>query len=103
MTTAAVLAQGGAIEPRHLPDEVARGAGRDGGDSGDEGRGRARATAQGEGDAGGEGDARRAELAALLVEHRGNVTAVARAMGKARMQIQRWLKRYRIDPEQFRR
>ncbi|WP_437802693.1 sigma 54-interacting transcriptional regulator [Sorangium sp. So ce693] len=103
VTTAAVLAQGGAIEPRHLPDEVARAAGRDGGDSGDEGEGEGESDAQGEGDAGEEGDARRAELVALLVEHRGNVTAVARAMGKARMQIQRWLKRYRIDPEQFRR
>jgi hypothetical protein len=26
-----------------------------------------------------------------------------RAMGKARMQIQRWIKRYRLDPESFRR
>ncbi len=38
--------------------------------------------------------ARRDQLAALLAEHQGNISAVARAMGKARMQIQRWLKRY---------
>jgi hypothetical protein len=31
------------------------------------------------------------------------VTAVARAMGKARMQIQRWVKRYGIDTKSFRR
>jgi len=31
------------------------------------------------------------------------VTAVARAMGKARMQIQRWMKRYDLDPKSFRR
>lgn len=46
-------------------------------------------------------DARRAELEALLREHRGNVSAVARAMGKARMQIQRWLRRYQLDPRDF--
>ncbi|WP_433932932.1 sigma 54-interacting transcriptional regulator [Sorangium cellulosum] len=49
-----------------------------------------------------EDKARREELLALLREHRGNITRVADAMGKARMQIQRWLKRYGIDPEQFR-
>ena len=38
----------------------------------------------------------RAELVALLRHHGGNVSAVARATGKARMQIQRWMKRYRI-------
>jgi hypothetical protein len=33
---------------------------------------------------------------------RGNVSAVARAMGKARMQVQRWLKRFNINPQSFR-
>src|SRR5206468_4013558 len=36
----------------------------------------------------------RDELVALLKEHHGNVSSIARAMGKARMQVQRWLKRY---------
>jgi transcriptional regulator with GAF, ATPase, and Fis domain len=45
----------------------------------------------------------RGELIALLRTHEGNVTAVARAMGKARMQIQRWLKRFDLDPGTFRR
>jgi hypothetical protein len=45
---------------------------------------------------------RRDELIALLREHAGNVTAVAGAMGKARSQVQRWLRRYRIDPLSFR-
>lgn len=40
---------------------------------------------------------RRDELVALLREHGGNISAVARALGKARPQIQRWIKRYRID------
>jgi DNA-binding NtrC family response regulator len=47
-------------------------------------------------------DARRAELVTLLREHKGNVSAVARAMGKGRMQIHRWMERYRLVPEKFR-
>jgi transcriptional regulator with GAF, ATPase, and Fis domain len=42
------------------------------------------------------------EIAALLREHGGNVSAVARALGKARMQVQRWLRRYGLDPASFR-
>jgi DNA-binding NtrC family response regulator len=42
------------------------------------------------------------ELLARFAEHRGNVTQVARAMGKARVQVQRWMKRFGIDPSQFR-
>jgi transcriptional regulator of acetoin/glycerol metabolism len=45
---------------------------------------------------------RRAELERLLREHHGNVTAVARALGKAREQVHRWIKRAGLDPEQFR-
>jgi hypothetical protein len=45
----------------------------------------------------------REELILLLRKHRGNITAVAKEMGKARMQIQRWLKRVGVDPEEFRR
>ena len=43
------------------------------------------------------------ELVRLLEEHRGNVTHVAAAMGKARTQVQRWLRRLNIDPLSFRR
>jgi pSer/pThr/pTyr-binding forkhead associated (FHA) protein len=46
---------------------------------------------------------RRDELVRLLRERGGNVTAVARDMGKARTQVQRWLRRFRIDPLSFRR
>lgn len=45
---------------------------------------------------------KRAELIKLLQEHRGNLAAVARVTGKARMQIHRWLKRYQIDPDEYR-
>ena len=42
------------------------------------------------------------ELRALLVEHQGNVAAVGRVLGKARMQIHRWMKRYGIAVDEFR-
>jgi DNA-binding NtrC family response regulator len=45
---------------------------------------------------------RREELIVLLRQHQGNVTAVARALDKARFQVQRWLKRYGIDATSFR-
>ncbi|HYZ89494.1 MAG TPA: sigma 54-interacting transcriptional regulator [Myxococcales bacterium] len=43
------------------------------------------------------------QLVGLLRDHGGNVTAVAKTIGKARSQIQRWLRRYRIDPRDYRR
>ena len=36
--------------------------------------------------------ARREELCALLISHRGNISAVARQLGKDRVQIRRWLR-----------
>lgn len=41
-------------------------------------------------------------LERLLAEHRGNISEVARVTGKARMQIQRWVRRFGLDPERFR-
>ena len=46
--------------------------------------------------------ARRDDLVLLLQRHRGNVAAVARALAKAPVQIHRWLKRYRLRPEDYR-
>jgi DNA-binding NtrC family response regulator len=46
--------------------------------------------------------AHRAELERLLSEHRGNLAAVARALGKDRVQVRRWLRRYGIDLSPFR-
>src|SRR5712671_265609 len=43
----------------------------------------------------------REELMKQLRENHGNVTAVARSMGKARTQVQRWLRRFDIDPGSF--
>jgi DNA-binding NtrC family response regulator len=47
-------------------------------------------------------DARHDELVALLEKHRGNVSKVAQELGRVRQQVQRWLKRYNIDPERYR-
>ena len=44
----------------------------------------------------------RKQLVALLAQHRGNVSAVARALGKTRTQIHRLAKRFAIDFETFR-
>ena len=43
-----------------------------------------------------------AMLRALLQRHGGNIAAVGRELGKERMQIHRWLKRYAIDVADYR-
>ncbi|HEX3482701.1 MAG TPA: sigma 54-interacting transcriptional regulator [Kofleriaceae bacterium] len=45
---------------------------------------------------------RREQLVAVLRTHRGNISATARALGKARSQVQRWIRDYRLDPMQYR-
>ncbi len=50
-----------------------------------------------------EDEARRAELVQLFAAESGNVAAVARALGKAPVQIRRWARRYQLDPDAFRR
>jgi DNA-binding NtrC family response regulator len=42
------------------------------------------------------------ELRAVLARHQGNVAAVGRELGKARMQVHRWLKRYDISLDDYR-
>jgi DNA-binding NtrC family response regulator len=49
-----------------------------------------------------EDEALRERLLSLLSAERGNVTEVARHMGKARMQVQRWMKRFGVDPGVYR-
>jgi transcriptional regulator with PAS, ATPase and Fis domain len=43
------------------------------------------------------------ELRDLLSKHEGNIAAVGRELGKERMQVHRWLKRYSIDVNEYRR
>jgi transcriptional regulator with GAF, ATPase, and Fis domain len=50
----------------------------------------------------GSGTPSEGELRALLAEHGGNVAAVGRELGKARMQIHRWMKRYGIEVDEYR-
>jgi len=49
-----------------------------------------------------EPEEQRSVLEELLREHKGNVAAVARAMGTSRSQVHRMLKRFGIDPASFR-
>ncbi|HEX2688992.1 MAG TPA: sigma 54-interacting transcriptional regulator [Kofleriaceae bacterium] len=48
-------------------------------------------------------DALRAKLIGLLELHRGNIAVVARALDQDRMQIHRWMRRFALDLETFRR
>jgi transcriptional regulator of acetoin/glycerol metabolism len=42
------------------------------------------------------------ELRGLLAAYKGNVAAVGRELGKARMQVHRWMKRYGISVDDYR-
>ena len=52
---------------------------------------------------GGRGAPTEQELRELLRRHQGNIAAVGRSLSKERMQIHRWMKRYAIDPDDYRR
>jgi DNA-binding NtrC family response regulator len=96
LTTAVALAGDSPIKPEHLPDRVdlrASAARDDEAPDSEEADGRPLTPEQ---------EKHRETVEAWLREHRGNVSAVARAAGKARNQIQRWLKRYALDPDDFR-
>jgi len=86
MASAVALAADGAIDVQHLPAEVT--AAPPPPDS-------AAPSASAD-------DALRDRVIALLHEHRGNVTAVSRVMGKAPAQIHRWMHRFGIDPDVYR-
>jgi transcriptional regulator with AAA-type ATPase domain len=45
----------------------------------------------------------RRTVVATLEEEKGNVSGVARALGKPRKQVQRWLKRFGLDPAHYRK
>jgi sigma-54 dependent transcriptional regulator, acetoin dehydrogenase operon transcriptional activator AcoR len=87
MASAVALATGDVIEPVHLPAEVLAPPAAP-----------TEATAEGPSD----DDVLRDRVVSLLHEHRGNVTAVARAVGKAPAQVHRWMRRFGIDPDVYR-
>jgi len=87
MASAVALATGDVIELAHLPAELTApppppAAPAEAGPSEDE--------------------VLRDRIVALLHEHGGNVTAVARAVGKAPAQVHRWMRRFGIDPDTYR-
>jgi DNA-binding NtrC family response regulator len=89
LRAACALAPGGRIRLGQLPEAV---------------RGVAAARGKGGADATTAGAelALRDQLVHLLTEHRGNVSAVARSIGKARVQVRRWCRRFGLDPEAYR-
>jgi transcriptional regulator with AAA-type ATPase domain len=93
LSTALVFAEDGRIDLDRLPAEL-RDAGLKSETSGSEPDDVPAAT--------GEDAVLKASLVAELETHAGNVTKVARAMGKTRMQIHRWMRRYRVDPASYR-
>jgi DNA-binding NtrC family response regulator len=91
LALSAALAKDGWIERAHLPPAVARAL---------DAKPVAQATVSSATQ--GRDDRLLLELLAQLAAHDGNLAEVARAMGKARMQIHRWCKRFGIDPDVYR-
>lgn len=87
LSRAVAIAQAGAISLAHFPDAIA---------------GRAARSSSAPAALSASDQRLKDELVAALRAHRGNVSEVARAMRKARMQIQRWVKRFALDPDDFR-
>ncbi len=87
LATAQVLAAGALVRAEHLPDTVRSGRP----------PGAPRPVVLNETD-----QKVRDQVVAALREHAGNVSAVARALDKDRKQIQRWIKRFGLDPGSFR-
>ncbi len=85
LSTAALLAADAPVQLEHLPDTL----------SNDEA---ARSSLR---ELTTEQQQHRDEIAELLRKHEGNVSAVAREVGKARTQVQRWMKRYDLRLEDF--
>jgi transcriptional regulator with PAS, ATPase and Fis domain len=84
LAAAVALSGGGPIELEHLPRSLV------------EGPGTPRDLSSSEA-------AHREELLLLLREHRGNLNAIARVLGKGRTQVARWVNRYGLHLPAFRR
>jgi DNA-binding NtrC family response regulator len=111
LALASVLADTGRVELSHLPDDVRRAASTPAASGISTEASAALGKAADPGLASGNGveavsprdRARRERLMTLLDQHAGNVSHVARDMGKARSQVQRWLIKYGLDAIQYRR
>ncbi|MCA1826092.1 MAG: sigma 54-interacting transcriptional regulator [Myxococcales bacterium] len=103
LESAMVLAGGEPIDVQHLPPSVRRGGADPAFEKAPELRDLVAAAPAAPPPPLSPEDARnRDELIGLLREHHGNVAAVARVMGKARMQIHRWVRRYDLRLADFR-
>ncbi len=91
IVTGTVLAEGDVLRLKDLPAAVVEAT-----------PASAAASALDDEEAAGRDAAIRRELLLRLADCHGNVSEVARAMGKARQQVQRWIKRFGLDPEAFR-
>jgi transcriptional regulator with PAS, ATPase and Fis domain len=89
LSAASVLAEGGVIGPADLPASVTVGA-----SAPDVVASPASLSAA--------DVALKQELEAHLAASAGNLSEVARRMGKARQQVQRWIKRFALDPASYR-
>ncbi len=87
LATAQVLAGSDPVRAEHLPDTVRSGRP----------PGSPRPSVLSETD-----QRVRDQVVTALREHQGNVSAVARALDKDRKQIQRWIKRFGLDPTTYR-
>ncbi|HEX6767232.1 MAG TPA: sigma 54-interacting transcriptional regulator [Polyangiaceae bacterium] len=91
---AVALADGPVLLPEYLPEAVTEAM---------EGYGKpATRTAPGTHPPPAHGTPSEEELRGMLKEQAGNVAAVGRLLGKARMQVHRWMKRYGIEIEDYR-
>jgi len=86
LSVALALAERGVMELPHLPDAITKSTPKSLPDS----------------DPPSNPDELRLQIVRLLEQHHGNVTLVARAMGKSRMQLHRWMQKFGIVPEAYR-
>jgi sigma-54 dependent transcriptional regulator, acetoin dehydrogenase operon transcriptional activator AcoR len=101
LASATALSTDGVIEPAHLPTAIRRGR-RPAPDVPALAPAAAPAALTDD-DLDADDRALRDRLVELLVAHHGNVLAVSDALGKRRMQIYRWAKRFRIDLDAYRK
>ena len=103
---AAALAEGDLLEARHLPESLREAMIGYGTRRTDDSPAPPRTSSEPPGPS--EPPRQRAQppsedqLRALLAQHRGNVAAVGRVLGKERMQIHRWMQRYGIAVSDYR-
>jgi transcriptional regulator with PAS, ATPase and Fis domain len=86
LSVAVALAERGVMELSHLPEVIVKSNTKELPDS----------------DPPSNSEELRVQILRLLEQHRGNVTFVARTLGKSRMQLHRWMQKFGIDPEAYR-